>query len=192
MGKRICVYCASSNRIALEYVEAAAHFARLAATEGHSLVCGGTAKGLMSVLIGATVEAGGCVEGVVPAFMHAYGWTDKRLTKLTVTETMWERKRLLMQDADAIVAFPGATGTLEELCEALCLKRLGKFTGPIVIFNQNGFYDALFCLFDQMVKTQMLEQSQLTAWTVVDWVEDILPAIDADPVWIPDLDHYHG
>ena len=192
MGKRICLFCASSDRIAPEYIEAAAQFARLAVKEGYSLVCGGTAKGLMKALIGATVEAGGVIEGIVPEFMIRYGWDDKRLSRLIVTKTMQERKRLLMQDADAIVAFPGATGTLEELCEAICLKRLGRLSLPIIIFNQKGFYNSLLRFFEDMIREQMLESSQLSAWHVVDRVEDILPTIEAEPEWSPDLTHYHG
>ncbi|MCL2738422.1 MAG: TIGR00730 family Rossman fold protein [Bacteroidales bacterium] len=192
MGKRICVYCASSNRIASEYVEAAAQFARLATLQGCRLVCGGTSKGLMSALIGATIEAGGEVEGIVPEFMCAYGWDDKRLTRLTVTETMRERKYLMMKDADAIVAFPGGIGTLEELCETISLKRLGKYAHPIIIFNQNGFYDSLLRFFDDMVNTHMLEFGQQNVWRVVTRVEDILPAIEREPVWIPNITQYHG
>ena len=192
MGKRISIFCASSNRIAPEYVEAAALFARLAVKQGHRLVCGGTHWGLMSVLVKATIEAGGEIEGIVPEFMHALGWSDQRLSKLIVVPTMQERKRLMIEDADAIVAFPGAVGTLEELSEAISLKRLGKFQNPIIIFNQNRFYDALLRFFEEMVDTQMMEQSQLSAWRVVERVEEILPAIDAEPAWFPNTGRYHG
>ena len=191
MGKRICVYCASSNRIAPHYLEAAALFAHLAALQGHTLVCGGTSKGLMSVLIGATLEAGGNVEGVVPEFMVNYGWADKRLTRLIVAPSMRERKWLMIKDADAIVALPGGIGTLEELSEAISLKRLGQLSAPIIIFNQDGFYDTLLRFFDQMVKAEMMGVSQYGAWQVVSRVVDILPTIEAQPKWIPNLLHYH-
>jgi len=191
MGKRICVYCASSNRIAPQYVEAAVLFAQLAALRGHHLVCGGTSKGLMSALIGATIEAGGTIEGIVPRFMYTYGWDDKRLAHLTVTETMRERKYLMMKEADAIVALPGGMGTLEELSEAISLKRLGRFNNPIIIFNQDGFYDSLLRFFEDMIKEQMMSVSQRQAWQVVHSVEDILPTIDAEPPWMVDLMHYH-
>lgn len=191
MGKRICVYCCSSNRIAFQYVEAAVQFARLAALQGHSLVCGGTTKGLMGVLTEATLEAGGSMEGIVPQFMVEHGWDDKRLTHLTVTPTMRERKHLMLKDADAIVAFPGAVGTLEELAEAISLKRLGQFCKPIIIFNQNGFYDSLLRFFDDMVRERMMGGEQRCSWRVVTRVEDILPAIDAEPLWAPDIAHYH-
>ena len=191
MGKRICVYCCSSNRIAPKYIEAAVQFARLAVLQGHTVVCGGTSKGLMGVLAGATIEAGESIEGVVPKFMVQYGWDDKRLTYLTVAENMRERKFLMMKDAAAIVAFPGAAGTLEELSEAISLKRLGQFCNPIIIFNQDGFYDSLLRFFDDMVRERMMRVDQYQAWTVVSRVEDILPAIDAAPTWTPDILGYH-
>jgi len=191
MGKRICVYCCSSNRIALRYVEAAAQFARLVALQGHTIVCGGTSKGLMGVLVEATIEAGGTIEGVVPQFMVQYGWDDKRVTHLNVAENMRERKYLMMKDADAIVALPGAVGTLEELSEAIGLKRLGQFCNPIIIFNQDGFYDSLLRFFDDMVRERMMGADQNQVWRVVSRVEDILPAIDATPLWMPDILGYH-
>jgi len=192
MQKRICVFCASSNRIAPQYVDATAQFARLAVIQGYTLVCGGTSKGLMHVLIGAAIEAGGAVEGVVPAFMYQYGWVDKRLAHITIVETMRERKHVMTKDADAIVAFPGAMGTLEELTEVISLKRLGIFCKPIIIFNQNGFYDLLLHFFDDMVKEQMMGSDQRNAWKTVNRVEEILPAIEAEPLWIADLLHYHN
>lgn len=170
------------------YVEAAAHFARLAVMEGHHLVCGGTSKGLMSVLIGATVEAGGVIYGVVPKFMDDLGWTDKRLTQVTVVETMRQRKELLMKDVDAIVALPGAIGTLEELTEVLSLKRLGLFQKPVVIFNQNGFYNFLLRFFEEMRSEGMMTGE---VWSEVDRVEDILPAIEVNNLSSLDLLHYH-
>ena len=190
MGKRICVFCASSNRIAPQYIEAAAQFARLAVMQGHYLVCGGTSKGLMSALIGAAVEAGGRIDGVVPKFMHDYGWTDRRLTQVTVVETMSERKELLIKDSDAIVSLPGAMGTLEELTQAISLKRLGLYHQPIIIFNQNRFYNSLLRFFDEMSAERMMAQ-ELNVWSVVDRVEDIIPAIDAQPPQNRDLLHYH-
>jgi len=190
MGKRICVFCASSNRIAPHYVEAAVQFARLAVVQGHHIVCGGTSKGLMDTLIGATIEAGGRIDGVVPKFMHDYGWTDRRLTHVTVAETMSERKELLIKGSDAIVSLPGAIGTLEELTQAISLKRLGRYHNPIIILNQNGFYDSLLHFFDKMGSERMMAQGR-TAWRVVNHVEDILPAIEAEPPWDADLLHYH-
>jgi TIGR00730 family protein len=183
MGKRICVYCSSSNTMAPEYYAAAAQFARLAAKEGHCLVCGGSWRGLMGTLIEATLEAGGQIEGIIPQFMCERGWEDKRLNRLIVVGDMQERKRLLIQDADAVVVLPGGLGTLEEFTEALSTKRLGQFPRPIILFNQNGFYDSLLAFFDTMEAESMLSQGGCAAWQVVSTAEAILPAIENAPLW---------
>jgi uncharacterized protein (TIGR00730 family) len=187
MGKRICVYCASSNRIASHYFEAAAQFARLAVASGYGLVCGGSWRGLMGTLVEATLACGGEIEGVIPKFMRSVEWQDKRIERLTVVDTMQERKTLLMQDVTAVVALPGGLGTLEELSEAISLKRLGFFTSPIIIYNHRGFYDRLIQFFEDMIKEQMLSPNQPKAWMVVDSVKEIIPAIETAPIWTSDI-----
>ena len=177
MGKRICVFCASSNRIAPKYVEAAARFARLAVMEGYTLVCGGSWRGLMGTLTKATLACGGEIEGVIPQFMCDFGWNQQEMTRLTVVDSMQERKRILREDVDAVVAFPGAIGTLDELLETISLKLLGQFNKPIIIFNQDDFYRSLFQFFEEMVDAKMMEQTSFHAWRVVERVEDIAPAI---------------
>ena len=69
----------------------------------------------------------------------------------TFVHSMAERKALLLQDTAGLVAMPGGTGTLDELIEAVTLKRLGQYLQPIVLLNQDGFYDALIALIDRMV-----------------------------------------
>jgi len=189
MGKRICVYCASSNRIASHYFEAAASFARLAAENGYGIVCGGSWRGLMGALVEATIACGGEIEGIIPQFMRAAEWEDKRI-RLTVVETMQERKSLLMQNVAAVVAFPGGPGTLEELSEVISLKRLGMFQPPIIIFNHHGFYNPLIQFFEQMNREQMLSPHQPNAWLVVNQVEEIIPALEAAPPWTSDLNSH--
>ena len=69
---------------------------------------------------------------------------------------MHERKKLLIKDVDAVVALPGGCGTLEELMEVITLKRLGKFTKPIVILNLNGFYNPLVVLLQRMIDEKFM------------------------------------
>jgi predicted Rossmann-fold nucleotide-binding protein len=69
---------------------------------------------------------------------------------------------------------------------------LGQYHKPIIIFNQDRFYDSLLRFFDDMVTAEMMESGQLQAWQVVHKVEDILSAIGVAPVCVPDLRHYHG
>jgi hypothetical protein len=96
---------------------------------------------------------------------------------------MHERKKKFLIGTDAIVALPGGSGTLEELLEAITWKRLGLFVNPIVILNQNGFYDPLIEQFERCIVEDFMTEEHRNLWSVVDKPEDILPAIHLAPAW---------
>ena len=56
---------------------------------------------------------------------------------------MHERKQLMANLSDAVIALPGGCGTLEELLEIITWKQLGLYLNPIVILNINHYYDPL-------------------------------------------------
>jgi len=105
---------------------------------------------------------------------------------MMIVRDMHERKQKLIEGTDAVIALPGGTGTLEELVEVLALKRLGKFSKPVILLNTNGFYDHLLALFNTMLKEQFLRPEHLEAYTVISQPEDILPAILGTPDWYTD------
>ena len=53
---------------------------------------------------------------------------------------MHQRKAMMLERSDAVVAMPGGTGTFEELFEAITLKRLGIYLKPIVLLDVNGSF----------------------------------------------------
>ncbi len=132
MSEKICVFCASSAKVDKKYFNATASFAHDAIANGYDIVYGGGALGLMGALADAALEKNGTVIGIIPEFMKAVEWDHNGITELVVVEDMRERKKQLIERADAIVALPGGCGTLEELFEAISLKRLGE---PIEIAN---------------------------------------------------------
>ena len=91
----------------------------------------------------AVLENGGEVTGVIPRFMVEQGWHHTGLTRLVEVESMHERKQLMADLSDAVIALPGGCGTLEELLEVITWKQLGLYLNPIVILNTNGFFDPL-------------------------------------------------
>jgi uncharacterized protein (TIGR00730 family) len=99
---------------------------------------------------------------------------------------MHERKAKFLVDIDGLVTLPGGTGTLEELLEALTLKRLGLFTKPIVILNTNGYYDPLKLMLERCVEEQFMISRHLEMWSFVDHPEEVIPALHAAPSWDKD------
>ena len=133
--KNVCVYSASSTKIAPVYFAVAEELGRLLASKGINLINGAGSIGLMGATSNATLEAGGTVTGVIPRFMVEQGWHHTGLTKLIETETMHERKRLMADLSDGVIALPGGCGTLEELLEIITWKQLGLYLNPIIVLN---------------------------------------------------------
>src|SRR4249920_1267950 len=153
---RICVYCASSEHCDRIYHDAATALGRLLAEAGCTIVYGGGAVGLMGSLANGALAAGGDVIGIIPRFMTEVEWQHPGLAALEVVEDMRERKHRLLTGSDAVIALPGGCGTLEELSEAITLKRLGLYFNPIVLVNTRGFWDPLIRLLDDMVRERFM------------------------------------
>lgn len=180
---RICVYCASSSKVDKAYFEATQKLAEDIAAKGITLVYGGGSAGLMGCIADNVLKNKGQAVGILPRFMDKVEWGHKGLTQLTLVKDMHERKKLLIKDVDGVVALPGGCGTLEELMEVITLKRLGKFTKPIVILNTNGFYDHLKLLLEKMIHENFMRSEHVEIWQFVDQPEDIIPAIENAPKW---------
>ena len=180
---RVCVYCASSEHCDPVYQEAAHALGRSLAAAGCTVVYGGGAVGLMGSLANGALEAGGQVIGIIPRFMTEVEWQHPGVANLEVVEDMRERKHRLLTGSDAVVALPGGCGTLEELFEAMTLKRLALYFNPIVLLNTNGFYTPLGSFLEQMIEQRFMNPEHRALWTMVDRVDEVLPAIRDTPRW---------
>jgi uncharacterized protein (TIGR00730 family) len=184
--KRICVYCAASPRVHPVYFEATERLAQLLARRNIEVVYGGGPVGLMGRLADTMLENGGRIKGIMPRFMKERGWNHPLVTDLEVTETMHERKAKYLVDVDGLVALPGGCGTLEELLEAITWKRLGLYTGPIVILNTNDFYEPLKEMLHRCVSENFMRERHLDMWTFVNEPEEVLGALENAPDWDQD------
>ena len=113
MAKTICVYCASSSRVDSLYMETATRLGSLIASSGRTLITGGGCQGLMRAVEDGALEAGGNAIGVIPKFMIEAGWQHTGLTELHITADMHQRKKLMAEMSDAVIALPGGCGTME-------------------------------------------------------------------------------
>jgi hypothetical protein len=181
--RSICVYCASSFACDPHFHDVARRLGTLLAGAGWSIVYGGGRSGSMGALAEGALAAGGRVTGVIPKFMMDLEWGNNDLSELLVVEDMRTRKHEMLTRAAAVVALPGGTGTLEELFEAMTLKRLGLFPGPIVLVNTRGYYDPLIAQLAAAIDGRFMDQRHGDLWTVVGEPEAVLPAIAAAPQW---------
>ena len=181
----IAVYCASSNKVRDTFVAAAETLGETIASSGLRLIYGDGGIGLMAAVARGVLKKKGEVVGVIPQFMVDNGWNNPLSTKTIVTKTMHERKALICEMADAMVALPGGIGTFEELLECLTWKQLGLHNNPVVILNTDGYYNKLLTCIDFMVQEQMMRPIHKEMFVVVNKPEEVLPAIENAPTWDP-------
>jgi len=160
------------------------------ALAGHSLVYGGGSTGLMGAVADGALKHGGEVIGILPKFMADLEWGHPGLTQLQLVEDMRERKHRLLADSDAVIALPGGCGTLEELFEAITLKRLGIYFNPIVLLNTRNFYAPLQMFMDQVIAEKFMNPEHTAMWSLEDTAADVLPRILGTPKWREDARNY--
>ena len=187
--QRVCVYCASSSQCDASYFEETKRLGALLARNGFTIVYGGGGAGLMGTLADAALEAGGEVIGVLPHFMKEVEWGHNGLTDMRLVDDMHERKRIMIESSQALIALPGGCGTLEELLEAITWKRLGLHTNPIIIVNAHDFYDPLLAQLERCIEERFMLPKHRNMWTVVDAVEEVLPALRNAAAWSKEAIH---
>lgn len=179
----VCVYSASSTKIDSVYFEAARELGTLLGEKHIRLINGAGNMGLMSAVADATLAAGGEVTGVIPHFMIEQGWHHTGLTELVEVETMHERKKLMADLSDAVVALPGGCGTLEELLEVITWKQLGLYLNPIVILNTKGYFDPLLAMLRQAVDENFMRVQHGAIWHVAQTPQEAIDLIYNTPLW---------
>ena len=105
---------------------------------GRSLVYGGSKCGLMGELAESVLKAGGKVIGVEPRFFVEAGLVYDAIDELIVTENMAERKARMLELGDAFIAFPGGTGTLEEILTPENMRDVFSVDGELIVNPKNG------------------------------------------------------
>jgi len=181
--RNVCVYCASSRSAHPDYRDAARRLGRVLAQAGIGVVYGGGAVGSMGALADGVLAAGGRVIGVLPQFMAELEWGHPGLTELQLVEDLRTRKHAMLTLSEAAVALPGGSGTLEELLEAITLKRLGLYVNPIVLINTRGFFNPLVRLLEHAVAERFMDERHLGMWQLVDTPEEVPAALERAPPW---------
>ncbi|SPL70470.1 LOG family protein [Acinetobacter stercoris] len=139
----VALYCGSRPGNNPIYKEKAIQLAKGIAEHGFGIVYGGASIGLMGQVADTVIEHGGEVVGVIPEFMLDYEIAHSNLTELHVVRTMHERKAMMAERANAFIALPGGLGTFEEILEIATWGQLNQHQKPMMLYNVNGFYNAL-------------------------------------------------
>lgn len=173
---RLCVgiFCGSSQNIPGHYLELATQVGAGIAERGWNLVSGGEHVSMMGAVAAAARAGGAHTLGVVPRSLLAKA--DFESDELVVTESMGERKALMVASAHVLLALPGGIGTCEELFEAWTGRLLGAHAKPIVLLDVNGHFSGLLSWLAAVGERGFVSRSALDVVTLASNVADALDA----------------
>ena len=140
---------------------------------GSALIYGGSKSGLMGAIADSVLNAGGKVTGVEPNIFIENGYQHDGLTKLIVTKDMSERKNKMIELGEAFIAFPGGTGTLEEIADVMSKVSLKQLDNPCILYNLNGYYDDLKSLLNHMIEKGLSSKERQEGIYFVENLDDI-------------------
>jgi uncharacterized protein (TIGR00730 family) len=178
--KSLCVYCGAAQGSSPVYRSIAQRLGQHVAQNDVRLIYGGGRVGLMGVIADAVKAGGGLVTGVIPNFLEMREVGNREIDELRVVDSMHARKQLMFELSDAFCMMPGGFGTLEEFFEVITWRQLGQHDKPIIVLNEAGYWDPLLRLVEHGRREGFMADPA-PLFTVVDRVEDVLPALARQP-----------
>jgi len=184
--RRVTVYASSSGALDAPYYDAAARLGSVLGRAGFEIVYGGGRVGLMGAMADRALAEGAHVHGVIPHFLNTVEHGHAGLSRLDVVDDIRERKKQMLAGSDAVISLPGGSGTFEEVFEALTLKRLGVFLGPIVLINTNRYFDRFVDFLRYSIEQRFMSERHLDMWSLIDEPEEVLAALRNAVPWSAD------
>jgi len=155
----LCVYCGSRPGRNPAYTQAAEELGKAIGSEGWRLVYGAGDVGIMGAVAEAATQAGARTLGVIPTHLLQTEAPHGSFGDRVITETMHERKKVMLMNADAVAVLPGGAGSLDEFFEVLTWAQLGLHTKPIYLVDIDGYWSPLNALIDHIVTENFADAS---------------------------------
>lgn len=175
----IAVYCGSATGLNPRFAKDAIALATLFLKNKIRLVNGGGSIGLMGIMADTMMQGGGEAIGVIPMSLKEKEVAHQGMTELIVTTDMHSRKLTMVNLSDAFIALPGGFGTMDEVFETLTWAQLHLHQKPIILYNPEGYYDALLKQADHMVEEGFLYGPSRSLLMATDRLDQILPMLQS-------------
>ncbi|CAM3114458.1 TIGR00730 family Rossman fold protein [Sporolactobacillus spathodeae] len=178
MNPSICVFAGANPGNNPQYAENARLLGQLMAEKNDRLIFGGSSIGLMGELADSILLAGGEAIGVMPQGLVLDEMTHTNLTQLIKVSNMHQRKKKMIELADAFIALPGGIGTFDEIFEILCLAQVGSHKKPMALLNSEHYFEPLLQLIRHSIAHGFTPESNLRLLIVSEDPAELLVAID--------------
>lgn len=174
----VAIYCGSQTGKSPIYIESAKELGETLAKEKIGIVYGGSNIGIMGAVADAALAHNGEVIGIMPEHLQKREIAHLHLTEIHFVESMHVRKKKMVDLSDAFIALPGGCGTLDEYFEVFTWAQIGLHENPVILYNINGFYDALIQHFEKMFEEGFIREEQRSILKVATNVNDILTILN--------------
>lgn len=131
-----------------------------------NLVFGGCSSSMMGI----------CYEEFVKKNREIYSFTTpnyvsdlRNLAKCKnyIRKTTFELKQDMFNNSDLIVCLPGGVGTYSELLSYIEEKRSNSSDKPIIIYDENGFYNNFLKFLEYLVQEKFVDKDIFEMFSVV-------------------------
>lgn len=163
---KIAIFCSASDHIDPKYAEKAAELGRWMGEKHKWLIYGGSNTGLMEATARAVTESGGHLMGVVPTILEQQGKASEMLDVTFRAVNLSDRKDIMLQEAEVMVALPGGVGTLDEIFHVVASASIGYHDKKMIFYNIDGFWDELL-LFLKKLEQQHFTHHPLNRYCLV-------------------------
>lgn len=177
--KKIGIFCSASGNIDKMYFDSARCIGRWIGETGKMLVYGGSNVGLMQCVAQAVKESGGKVLGVVPDKLEERGRVSSLLDEIIHTRNLSDRKDILIEKADVLVALPGGIGTYDEIFHTMASATMGYHAKKVILYNQQGFYDKLLEALEELEGKGFARRPLSTYMELANTPEELIEHIEA-------------
>lgn len=171
---KVAVYCGSQEGKRPIYLKTARELGAALAQHDFHIVYGGSNIGLMGAMANEAIAGGAYVIGVMPEHLSNGEVAHSSLSEMHFVESMHVRKKMMADLADAFVAMPGGCGTMDEYFEIFTWAQIGLHDKPVILFNIDGYYDALLQHFERMILDGFVREEHREFLKVANTVDELV------------------
>lgn len=172
--EKIGVFCSASEQIDEKYFIAASQLGAWMGEHQMTLVYGGANCGLMGAIAREVKSHGGRLMGMVPDVLEERGLLQEDLDVIFPCEGLTDRKDLMIDMSDVLVALPGGIGTLDEVFTVMGQASIGLKNRPLYLLNIDGFWNPLVALIQHLKDSGFMRHDLSHYCTLVDSVDELV------------------
>ena len=176
--EKIGIFCSASENIDKMYFESARRIGEWIGQTGKTLIYGGANLGLMECVARTVKENGGKVIGVVPTKLEEKGSVSTLLDEVIHTRNLSDRKDVITEKSEILVALPGGVGTLDEIFHVIAAASIGYHQKKVIFYNEYGFYNELLAALKTLEDKGFARQSFSTYYETANNLDELKEKIN--------------